>query len=337
MKKLNKLISLLLVILIVLTASACGKDTADGTTAPSTAKNVDTDVTQANNTTASDEAPATTAPAGTTTPETTEAVNNTPETQAHTKAPETTEPVTEAPVPATGVLSATYESNGDVQKQIVYYPAALKNTGKKYPIVAWANGTMCTPDLYTDLLKQIAEGGYIVIASYETMAADGTAQIDSIDLMIKESSNSSSVFYNKVDTGKIAVIGHSQGGRSSVNSAAADSRIDCLVSIAGSNYDYEAEKNSKPSLFLAGSKDMIVDKDQWIVPAYDLAKGPAVYACLDGAIHTTCCSDASKYSSYIISWLDAWLKNDSAAKSMFKNGGTLSKDSAWIDFACKGM
>lgn len=338
MKHLRKIISLILVAVIIVTVSACGKDTEDSTATTKKA----TTANGNNNTTTSPEESTTsiTEPTETqssTESNVTEAPTQTP-TQAPTKAPETTEAVTEAPTPTpTGVKSVIYEKNGNVEKQIVYYPAELETKSKTYPIVSWANGTMCTPDIYTDLLKDIAEGGYIVIASYETMTADGTAQIASIDLMISENSNSSSIFYKKVDTGRIALIGHSQGGRSSVNAAAIDSRIDCLISIAGSNFDYEAEKNNVPSLFLSGSNDYIVSKDQWVLPAYELAKGPAVYACLDGAIHTTCCSDPAKYSGYINSWLKSWLYNDTTAKAIFKDGGAFSKDSAWTGFESKGI
>ncbi len=332
MKRPKKLVALLLVAVMLLAVSACGKDTEKNTT--TTTEKSDSVNAENITTTLPEESTAVNEESSENATET-EAPTQAPETQAPTQAPETTEP-TPAPQP-TGVKTITYEKNGDVEKQIVYYPAELETGNKTYPIVSWANGTMCTPDLYTELLKEIADGGYIVIASYETMTADGTSQIASIDLMIKENGNSSSIFYKKVDTDKIALIGHSQGGRSSVNAASTDSRIDCLISIAGSNFDYEAEKNKVPSLFFSGSMDMIVNKDQWVVPAYELAKGPAVYACLDGAIHTTCCSDPGKYSGYIISWLDAWLYNNSSAKAVFKTDGTLSNDSAWTGFATKGF
>ena len=82
---------------------------------------------------------------------------------------------------------------------------------------------------------------------------------------------------------------------------------------------------------------MIVSPSQWIEPAYDIAEGPAVYASLDGAIHTTCSTNPEKYSDYIIHWFDSWLKNDNTALNTFKDGGKLSKDSTWVDFKCKNL
>lgn len=229
------------------------------------------------------------------------------------------------------------EYSWDSVKQIVYYPQNIKESNKTYPVIVWANGTMCPPEMYDGLLKAIAEGGYVVIANAETMAADGTAQRASIDFILSENNSDSSLFYKKIDKNNIGAAGHSQGGRSSVNAAVADERIECVLSLAGSNYDYEAEPLSTPTFFVAGSSDMVVDAGMWIEPAYEICKGPAVYASLDGAIHTRCCTNPSDYSGYAIEWFDAWLKNDADALKTFRDGGALSKDNDWKDFACKGF
>lgn len=245
-----------------------------------------------------------------------------------------------------GLKPSSLESDGGVEKAtynmsertyIVYYPSALLNNNSKYAILSWANGTGCAPSLYDSLLKEIAKGGYIVVASSETMSADGTAQIAAIDFVIDENSNKSSALYNKVNSSKIGVFGHSQGGRSSVNAGAMDNRISCVLSLAGSSYTEEAAKLSKPVFFMAGTKDKIVDADRWLVTAYNSVTGPAVYASLNGAIHTTCCSDPAKYSNYIINWFNAWLFNDNNSKAMFTTGGALSSDSAWTGYMSKGF
>lgn len=219
--------------------------------------------------------------------------------------------------------------------QIIFYPAELPTGNDTYPVVAWANGTMCAPGLYYELLSQIAAGGYIVVTNTNMMSADGTAQIGSIDYIIAQNSNPDSIFYGKVDTENIGVAGHSQGGRSSVNAAVADSRIDCVLSIAGSNYKSEAKKLSTPTLFTTGSLDSIVMPALWVKPAYQACKGTAVYASLKGGIHTSCVLDPDKYAGYAVQWFDAFLKNDAAAKKVFQPGGAFSKDSNWGKYASK--
>lgn len=237
----------------------------------------------------------------------------------------------------TGSTPVTIKKKDFGNGQIVFYPSNIKETNTTYPIIAFANGTGFSYDIYENLLIELAKGKYIVIANTETMSADGTAQLASVDFLIAQNKDSESIFYNKINVNKIGLAGHSQGGRSAVNAAAADSRIDCVVSFAGSNYVEEAEKLSTPTFFIGGSADMIVLAKQWVVPAYENCKGPAVYACKTNAVHTRCCTNPTEYSGYALAWFDAWLKNDTNALNKFKDGGKLSQDSAWQDFACKGI
>ena len=87
-----------------------------------------------------------------------------------------------------------------------------------------------------------------------------------------------------------------------------------------------------PSWFIGRNPDL-----RCIVTAYNAVTGPAVYASLNGAIHTTCCSNPAAYSRYVISWFNAWFYNDGNLKAIFTDGGELSQDSNWSDFMCKGF
>lgn len=259
-------------------------------------------------------------------------------TQKPTQTQQSNNP-TNAPQQDNGVITAVNSYSADYNgiTHTVFYPQNAEKGNVKYPVIIFANGTGFSYTIYESLLKEMAMGGYIVVANNVTMAGDGTAQRASLDFIISENKNSSSVLYSNVITDKVAAAGHSQGGRSAVNAAAADSRFDCVVSLAGSNYTEEAEKLKTPALFLAGTKDMIVDANRWVKPAYDVCKGPAVYASLVNGIHTSCCTNPGTYTSYVLKWCNYWLKNEASAKSTFTNGGILSKDSAWTEFSCKGL
>lgn len=348
MKKFKSITALLLVCALFFSVTSCGKETTDETTTTTRTEQyivpnetVNSDGTYSETVTDTSVVTAVTpdTTSGVATPTTTqepatENANNTPTQQVpETDAPQQTQ---SASRPQSNTASQEiHEADG--RTYYVYYPENIKSSKKTYPVLSWANGTACQPSMYTGIFTELAKDGYIVIASSETMAADGTAQIAALDFVISLNNNSSSTAYKKVNTKMLGVIGHSQGGRSSVNAAVKDSRIKCVVSLAGSNYLEEAEPNSAPTFFIAGEKDMIVSPSQWIQPAYDVAKGPAVYASLNGAIHTTCCTNPEKYSSYILDWCDIWLKGDSKALNTFKNTGTLASDSNWSNFQCKGF
>lgn len=138
------------------------------------------------------------------------------------------------------------DTNFWVSGKIVFYPAGLEESDGEYHVVVWANGTGCVTQLYYSLLKSIAAAGYIVAADTTVMSADGTAQSDTVDYILEKNADPSSALYGKVDTQNIAAAGHSQGGRSAVNAGAADDRIKCVLSIAGSNFKDEAAKLGKP-------------------------------------------------------------------------------------------
>lgn len=310
----KKVLSLLLVFVMLFSIVGCGKE-----------ENVDN-----NSTTTTTEATSNNNVESSTTETTTKQTQKPTETTTKKSSDETT-------TKKTGSTPVTIQKKDFGNGQIVFYPSNIQETNITYPIIAFANGTGFSYDIYENLLIELAKGKYIVIANTETMSADGTAQLASVDFLIAQSKDSSSIFYNKINVNKIGLAGHSQGGRSAVNAAAADSRVDCVVSFAGSNYTSEAEKLSTPTFFIGGSADMIVLAKQWVVPAYENCKGPAVYACKTNAVHTRCCTNPTEYSGYAVAWFDAWLKNDADAIKKFTNGGKLSQDGAWQDFACKGI
>ena len=79
--------------------------------------------------------------------------------------------------------------------QIVFYPSDIKDGEEKYPVISWANGTMCPPLLYYGLLSQIAAEGYIVVANTQVMSADGTGQIVSFTTKLTLKTLESSVIH----------------------------------------------------------------------------------------------------------------------------------------------
>lgn len=220
---------------------------------------------------------------------------------------------------------------------IVFYPKELETSDRTWPVVVWANGTMCAPVLYTGLLKGLAAQGYVVVTNSDVMSANGKSQIAALDYILEQNAKTDSVFFGKIDPSRVAAAGHSQGGRSTVNAAAADSRFRCAVSIAGSPFTSEAKKLSAPTLFLTGTMDLIVMSAMWVRPAYKNCTGPAVYASLKGGVHTSCMLNPNVYLPYCVQWLSAWLDGDAAALGAFLPGGTLAQDSAWKDFAAKGF
>lgn len=219
----------------------------------------------------------------------------------------------------------------------VVYPTALETTDAKYPVIVWANGTGCVTPLYSQLLALFANAGYIVVADSNVMPGDGQSIINSINYIITENNNSKSVFYGKVDVNNIGATGHSQGGKGVVCAAAKDSRIKCILSIAGASTAAEAKGVKCPAFYMTGSADFIVFSPMWVKPSYKASSGPAVYACLKFAPHTTCMLDPGEIYEYGVQWFNAYLRlgGDSAAvKQVITN---IDADDFWKDVASRNF
>jgi len=216
---------------------------------------------------------------------------------------------------------------------IMWFPESMYTSSEQLPVIVWANGTMCAPALYYEFLSEVAAAGYIVVANTELFAGNGQEQKESISFILEENYDPDSVFYGKIDEEHVGVMGHSQGGMSSVNCANIDPRVDCVFSIAGNSSKSSASGLSVPTFFATGNLDMIVPSWLYVKPAYNACSAPAVYANVKNAVHTTVCTDPSVYSYYAVKWFDAYLKNGS--KTAFRSGGELFTDSKWSNVASK--
>jgi hypothetical protein len=133
----------------------------------------------------------------------------------------------QAPAPRTvvpGPHAVTVESYRSLETHTAYHPTELGSWGaaKRLPIVSWGNGACARNGMaFAAFLTQIASHGYLAIAVGPKVVPPGPAPeptiddqllLDAIDWAVRQNSDSSGPFFNKVDTTKIAVMGQSCGG-----------------------------------------------------------------------------------------------------------------------------
>ena len=123
-----------------------------------------------------------------------------------------------------GPYGVTVESYKTLAAHTAYHPADLGPWGaaRRLPIVSWGNGACARNGMaFAAFLTQIASHGYLAIAVGPKMVPPGPAPeptiddhllLDAIDWAIRQNGDSSSPFFNKLDTAKIAVMGQSCGG-----------------------------------------------------------------------------------------------------------------------------
>ncbi len=201
----------------------------------------------------------------------------------------------------------------DLSLHTVYMPA-VPAEGEKYPIVSWGNGTCAQPEGYGTLLRYVASHGFIVVAPNSRYVGSGQEQIASIDFVIAASKDANSPLYNIVDTGKVGVMGHSQGGGSAIAATRDDPRVMATIIFNGGN--------SAVKPFFAISGDM--DIGDMNVKGGALAAPKAAYmyfhdipgtGTLSG--HLTLMTQPERLMDATVQWWKMMLSDDAEAKGWF--------------------
>jgi hypothetical protein len=228
-----------------------------------------------------------------------------------------------------GPFTPTTASNtGPNGNYMAFYPQAIGQNGVLSPIVIWGNGaTVTSPTVYGTLLNHIASHGFAVLA-YNT-TPQGSDMTAAIDWMIAENSRQGSTFYGKLDTSKIAAMGHSAGSLAAF-AIANDPRLTTTMHLDGGTMSPHTDEQNlvKPAAFICGDSggDGLVTGDV-ARPNCDsdfmMATTPVWYGDVIGASHLTVATAAAtdpKMQAFLAAtaaWLRWQLASDQTMKPYF--------------------
>ena len=262
-----------------------------------------------------------------------------------------------------GTLEKKYAYNGDYQVELftqedsderikllqVYYPADLKTSQKKWPLVLMANGTGTPASKYKAIFLHLASWGFIVVGNQDEWTWDGKSVSKSLDMMLKANADPSSLFYQKVDTACIGLTGHSQGGMCVYTAASlfANSPLykalctqsgtaTMLVDSLGADFLKDIKA---PMLLMGGCGDLDAKA---LCKLDDLQKsyeGIGSEHHIMGRIKGTDHGDMlPRGDAYMTAWMRYWLCADAEAEKCFvgKKAEILSNNS-WQDVKRKGF
>jgi hypothetical protein len=246
----------------------------------------------------------------------------------------------------TGPAKVTRLRPANLPTHTLYWPAEWSKG--PLPIIAWGNGTdnMCSNSSlpYAAFLSEIASHGYFVVAvgnddiDYPPpdgleILADGrpirtqaSALTTAVDWAIAENSRAGSPYEGKLDTSKIAYMGHACGGQQAM-AASSDPRTTTTVLLnSAASFSPGSSGSHKASIaYFEGSLD---DADVLDIGDANFAKAqaagwPMYKAALDGMSHDGAYPGPNqRWSKAIITWLDWQLKNDSNAATVLNGLGS---------------
>lgn len=233
-----------------------------------------------------------------------------------------------------------------------------KPAAGKFPVVIYAPSFSATAAENADLCEYLASHGYVVIAS-PSMGAHTRGMSDDVEGVETQAADIAFLIgyahsLPQADTGKLAVAGYSWGGISNVFVAARDSRVKALVNLDGSvRYWPELVQEAKyvqpsrvavPMLFLAQrprSLEQLAKRGKPLASFLNDMKYSDVYTVtLPAMEHFAFSSEALRFvpaknfndysraevnqahgwaARYVLQFLDAYLKQQPAAKAFLAN------------------
>lgn len=201
----------------------------------------------------------------------------------------------------------------------LFHPTDLGRDGFRHPIFLWGCGGSSRPSDYTDQMNRIASHGFVVIAEVSTVNGNGVVLKTSLDWIISENSRPASIFYQKLDTTKIALGGHSIG---SVNAFAIadDPRLTTTIHVAGGSLDgegSEARKLTHPAAYICSQNDMFGNVEKARAD-YAVTQVPVFFTIMTGVSHVYAAAEGLPAT---IAWLRWHLMGETERRQEFLDPG----------------
>lgn len=265
-----------------------------------------------------------------------------------------------------GAYAVSYLEQATSDKRLkkfeVWFPAELTTSGKSYPLVVMANGTGVQASRYTAIFRHLASWGFIVVGTEEASSGKGAGCAVALDFMLRQNRLQGSLFKNHIDTLRIGLAGHSQGGAAVFNAA---------TKFRNSRYykalfaESPAHKALAASIFLRCPYDPALIKVPVMITASASPNGgdakngnnagisplssmqetmktirrshqvPVVIARRGGNVN----HGENLYESepYLAAWFCFWLKNDRTAAKAFTRGAEIKSNPRWQDVEIQGF
>lgn len=214
----------------------------------------------------------------------------------------------------------------------VWYPAVMEERERTWPMVFLLNGTGGSCDNDEPLYEHLASWGFLVVGNTDSQTGLGYSASYDWELMQQLASMSQSVFYQKVDTKHIGIVGYSQGGAGAYHALARPEGTiyKTMVTVSAvtkgishklhlKSWLYDTSRVRIPAFQVAGTgvldRKLISPLDEMKENLANMKETPyGVMGRRKGADHLDIQEQAD---AYITAWLRWQLKGDPYAKRVF--------------------
>ena len=268
------------------------------------------------------------------------------------------------------VLLAEFDAPDTVwEKYEIWYPSNLEQSDQAYPVVVIANGTGMKASKQSAIYEHLASWGFIVAGNEDEHSRTGASSAATLDFILSLNEDPQSVFYGRIDTENIGIVGHSQGGVGTINAVTqqkngnlykticAQSTTSSAVAYAlnqlddelGGGWSCDTSTLSIPAFMVAGTGsadagnveenrlELAEGETQGICPLWWLRECfdampdtvPKIIGRLSGKDHGDIPFSAD---GYMTAWFMYWLQGDEAAgKAFFGADAEIGVNENWQD------
>ena len=245
---------------------------------------------------------------------------------------------------AHGVKSLSVAVDEPAKKITCFYPEELPQETRRWPVVVFVNGTGVMPAKYDTLFKHLASWGFIVIGNDDPGTWSGKSADSTLEWLLQENDRVDSIFHDKVNTGRIGISGHSQGGVGVFNAVSIQSHkglYKAAVALSPTNEEiaaklqmpYDVTKVEIPMLMVSGTVGDFETK--FVIPQDKMQKMYSRLTVPKAMMRRKNCDHGqSLYSAdgYVTAWFLWHLKDDGeAAKSFTGEHPELLENKLYID------
>lgn len=229
---------------------------------------------------------------------------------------------------------------------VVWYP---KEEGI-YPLIVMVNGTGVPCNKYESVFEHFASWGYVVIGNDYGTNWDGKHPSKTLDFALNTKE-----IANMIDTDKIAIGGHSQGGMgtfNAINEYDNGGKYKVLFAISPTNnelgialkwgfeldtdnaYAYKLDTIKIPTMLIAGTgkfdSETVSPLEQMELAYNELEVDKVMFRRSDNIDHGNMLYESN---SYIIAWLDYYLKDiKENEKAFFGDNTEIKNNNRYQDF-----
>lgn len=191
--------------------------------------------------------------------------------------------------------------DGEGSTMQVVLPAGA---GAARPTVLFVHGWFAEPDYYTGLAENLASRGFAVALfdNVDRFELDLEQWIvgarRALDALEQAAADPASPLFGELDLARLAVMGHSYGGSTTIALAALDARVKVAVALTpgAERRNHErlmalAAQDRVPTLVVGAELDPVVTPWVWALPAFRRlpAATPRLYVEIAGGEHVNVC------------------------------------------------